>query len=172
MALLSIGERYFMIKQDKFNGAANPEIRIDRQKLIIPKFENVLDDILNHRHTHYVMSGGRGSTKSSFLSEVIPLLLIQNPNCHAVVFRKVGNTMKNSVWAQIVWGIDALGLTEFFHIPKSIANPIVFKPTGQQILFFGLDNPDKIKSGKLRIKKIDIEKYKKISKRKYNNICS
>lgn len=57
--------------------------------------------------------------------------------------------MKNSVWSQMVWGIDKMGLTPFFKIPKSIANPIVFLPTGQQILFFGLDDPNKVKSIKL-----------------------
>lgn len=112
-------------------------------------YKPVLKDIFNHGHTHYVFPGGRGSTKSSFISEAIPLLLINNPLCHAVVFRKVGNTMKNSVWAQVVWGIEKLGLTPLFKIPKSIANPIVFTPTGQQILFFGLDDPMKIKSIKL-----------------------
>ena len=112
-------------------------------------FDDVLEDILDHKHTHYVFKGGRGSTKSSFISLVLPLLLINNPNTHALVFRKVGNTMKNSVWGQVVWGIQAWGLEKYFHIPKSIANPIVFMPTGQQIMFFGLDDPHKVKSVKL-----------------------
>lgn len=116
---------------------------------IIPMFDDVLEDIMNHKHTHYVFKGGRGSTKSSFISLAIPLLLINNPNIHAVVFRKVGNTMKNSVWGQISWGIQAWGLDKLFHIPKSIANPIIYKPTGQQIMFFGLDDPNKVKSVKL-----------------------
>ena len=81
-------------------------IPIDLDKLIIPMYDAVLDDILEHKHTHYVLAGGRGSTKSSFISEVIPLLIIQNPNIHACVFRKVGNTLKTSVFAQMQWGID------------------------------------------------------------------
>lgn len=112
-------------------------------------FDDVLEDIMEHRHTHYVFKGGRGSTKSSFISLCLPLILINNPKTHAVVFRKVGNTMKNSVWGQVVWGIQAWGLEKYFHIPKSIANPIVFIPTGQQIMFFGLDDPNKVKSVKL-----------------------
>lgn len=126
-----------------------PEVNIQMKDVIIPMYKDVLLDILNHNHVHYVFPGGRGSTKSSFVSEAIPLIMLQNPLVHAVVFRKVGNTMKNSVWSQVVWGIDKLGLTPLFHIPKSIANPIVFKETGQQILFFGLDDPQKIKSVKL-----------------------
>lgn len=128
---------------------AVPEVTIPMKNVIIPMYKDVLLDIFQHNHTHYVLAGGRGSTKSSFISEAIPLLMLQNPNVHAVVFRKVGNTMKNSVWSQMIWGINKLGLDPLFKIPKSIANPIVLTETGQQILFFGLDDPQKIKSVKL-----------------------
>ena len=124
-------------------------IDVNMNEAIIPMFKPVMQDILGHKHTHYVFKGGRGSTKSSCISEAIPLIMIQNPDVHCIVFRKVGNTMKNSVWSQVVWGIEKLGLTQLFHIPKSISNPIVFLPTGQQILFFGLDDPNKVKSVKL-----------------------
>ena len=125
------------------------DVRINLNECVIPKFLPYLEDILDHRHVHYVFKGGRGSTKSSFISEAIPLILVENPSVHAVVFRKVGNTMKNSVWGQITWAIHQLGLDDYFSIPKTIANPIVFKPTKQQILFMGLDDPNKIKSIKL-----------------------
>lgn len=126
-----------------------PEITIPMKDVIIPSYKDVLLDVLGHKHTHYVFAGGRGSTKSSFVSELIPLILMQYSNVHCAVFRKVGNTMKNSVWAQVVWGIDKLGLTPLFHIPKSISSPIVLKHTGQQIIFMGLDDPNKVKSVKL-----------------------
>ena len=126
-----------------------PTVDINMKDVIIPVFADPLQDILQHKHTHYVFEGGRGSTKSSLISEAIPLIMLDNPNAHAVVFRKVGNTMKNSVWSQIVWGINKLGLDPLFHIPKSIASPITLKHTGQQILFFGLDDPQKVKSVKL-----------------------
>ena len=123
-------------------------INIDLNKLIIPMYDDILDDILEHRHTHYVFAGGRGSTKSSFISEVIPLLLIQNPNIHACVFRKVGNTLKTSVFAQVEWGIDQLGLSSYFRITNS-PMAITYIPTGQKIMFFGLDDASKVKSIKL-----------------------
>jgi PBSX family phage terminase large subunit len=116
---------------------------------IISRFDPAFDDIMEHKHVHYVFKGGRGSTKSSFISMMIPLLIMSNCQVHAIIFRKVGNTMKNSVWAQMVWAINELGLDKLFHIPKTIANPIVYKPTGQQILFMGLDDPNKVKSVKL-----------------------
>lgn len=125
------------------------DIVLDVKNTVAPIYYDAMDDILDHNHVHYVFKGGRGSAKSSFISEMIPLLLINNPSVHALVFRKVGNTMKNSVWSQVVWGIDMWGLRDYFLIPKTIANPIVFKPTGQQILFMGLDDPNKVKSVKL-----------------------
>ena len=128
---------------------AKQDVHINLADAIAPVYDEALDDILDHKHVHYVFKGGRGSAKSSLISEAIPLLLVANPSVHAMVFRKVGNTMKNSVWSQVVWGIDKLGLMPFFKIPKTIANPIVFLPTGQQILFMGLDDPNKVKSVKL-----------------------
>lgn len=112
-------------------------------------YYDVLEDILNHRHVHYTFPGGRGSTKSSFVGVAIPLLLISYPNTHAVVFRKVGNTIQKSVRSQIEWGINKLGLDSLFTIPKSYSNPIVFNPTGQRIIFMGMDDPNKVKSLKL-----------------------
>ena len=98
-------------------------------------YHPLLDDVLRHEYTHYVMAGGRGSTKSSFVGVTIPLIIIKYPKVHAVCFRKVGNTIQNSIFAQIVWGIYQLGLEELFHIPKTYASPITYKPTGQKIYF-------------------------------------
>ena len=109
-------------------------------------YDDVLRDILEHKHTHYTFPGGRGSTKSSFVGICIPLLIMNNPNVHAVCFRKVGNTIQNSIRAQVEWGIYKLGLERFFTIPKVYSSPMTFIPTGQKIYFLGLDNPDKVKS--------------------------
>lgn len=124
-------------------------VNLDVKELWIQKFDAVFQDIIQHKHTHYIFPGGRGSTKSSFVGgEVIPVLIIMNPDCHAVCFRKVGNTLKTSVYAQVVWGIYKLGLQDYFvmHV-----NPleIIYTPTGQKILFLGLDDPGKVKSIKL-----------------------
>ena len=110
-------------------------------------YDDVLMDILSHKHVHYVFAGGRGSTKSSFVGGiVIPLLIMQNPNIHAVCFRKVGNTIQTSIYSQVVWGIFQLGMDSLFHIPKTYSNPITYIPTGQKIYFMGLDDPNKVKS--------------------------
>lgn len=122
------------------------EVTIPIRDCIIPMYDSVLKDILRHKHTHYVFPGGRGSTKSSFIGIVLPLLILQFHDVHAVCFRRIGNTIQNSIYSQVVWGIEKLGLAHLFHIPKTYSSPIVFQPTGQKIYFMGLDDPMKIKS--------------------------
>lgn len=125
-------------------------INISIEDTIIPMYDDVLEDVLEHRHTHYVFPGGRGSTKSSFVGGVaIPLLIMQNPDIHATCFRKVANTIQTSIFPQVVWGIYKLGVEHLFKIPKTYSTPITYIPTGQKIMFFGLDDPMKVKSIKL-----------------------
>lgn len=124
-------------------------IDIDVSKLWIKKFDPLIEHILRHDYTNYILPGGRGSTKSSFIGgRAIPLLIISNPNVHAAVFRKIGNTLKTSVYAQIQWGILDMGLQDYFIFHT---NPleIIYKPTGQKIVFLGLDDAGKVKSIKL-----------------------
>lgn len=126
------------------------ELNIPIQESIIPTYDEVLEDIFEHKHTHYVFSGGRGSTKSSFVGGIaIPLLIMAYPQVNAVCFRKVGNTIQNSIHSQVTWGIYKLGLEHLFHIPKTYSNPIIYKPTGQRIMFMGMDDPNKVKSIKV-----------------------
>lgn len=122
--------------------------KVRLSNIIAPHFWGLHRDIKRHGHTYYWLEGGRGSTKSSGISVEIPQLLIMNPECHAVVLRKIGNTIKNSVYPQMQWGIDALGLTSKFRF-KTSPHEITYKKTGQKILFFGVDDPQKIKSIKL-----------------------
>lgn len=116
--------------------------------IIAGHFHKLHRDIMEHGHTYYWEEGGRGSTKSSHISIEVVLLLLKNPNCHAVVLRKVGNTIKNSVFPQMQWAIDKLGLNGKFKL-KSSPHEITYEQTGQKIFFFGVDDPMKIKSIKV-----------------------
>ncbi len=55
---------------------------------------------LKHLFTHYEAFGGRGSLKSSWASLTVVRLLMEHPDIHALVLRKVANTMRDSVYAQ------------------------------------------------------------------------
>lgn len=111
-------------------------------------FYGVARDVFQHGHTHYDFSGGRGSLKSSTVSVLVPLLLINNPNTHALVLRKVANTIRDSVYAQYIWAIGELGMAAYWEAKVSPME-LIYKPTGQKIMFRGADDPMKIKSIKV-----------------------
>lgn len=108
-------------------------------------FHSLARDVFQHGHTHYDLSGGRGSLKSSCISILIPTLIVQNPETHACVFRKVQNTIRDSVFAQYVWAIDKLGMADLWDSRTSPLE-LIYKPTGQKIMFRGMDDPMKLKS--------------------------
>ncbi|MBQ0067534.1 MAG: PBSX family phage terminase large subunit, partial [Phascolarctobacterium sp.] len=93
----------------------------------------------------YIFKGGRGSTKSSFISLKLIELIKNNPDIHACVVRKVAGTLKDSVFSQIKWAIHELGFDDEFHIKNSPLE-IQYKKTGQIIYFRGCDDPVKLKS--------------------------
>lgn len=115
--------------------------------LVIPRFHDVLGDVMAHGHTHYWLYGGRGSTKSSFISLALVLLVVAFPHANACVVRRFSNTLRDSVYQQVLWAIEALGLSAYFKAKLSPME-IVYLPTGQRIVFRGADDPLKLKGVK------------------------
>ena len=113
--------------------------------LIAPDFLNVYRDIKAKAHTEYVLKGGRGSTKSSFVSLAIIHLLVNNPGAHALALRQVKDTLRDSVYGQLKWAINELGVAESFKCTTSPLE-IEYLPTKQKIYFRGADDPANIKS--------------------------
>ena len=132
---------------EKKNG--NDDERIRLGNIIAPAFFNLHFDIKNRLYTHYWVKGGRGSTKSSFISIELVLGIMKAPNTNAVVLRKVGETLKDSVFAQLEWAIETLGCS---HLWQAKLSPLemIYVPTGQKIVFRGGDKPTKIKSTKFK----------------------
>ncbi len=124
------------------------ETEIRLSDIIAPSFYDIHRDIKRGLHTHYALGGGRGSCKSTFASVEIIKGMMQDQNANAIVFRKVASTLAESVLAQLQWSIHALGVD---HLWKTKQSPImlIYKPTGQRIVFRGADNPRKVKSVKL-----------------------
>lgn len=124
---------------------------VNAKKHIAEVYHSLHDDIENRAHTFYNLPGGRGSAKSSFVSLEIVDGIMDDPTgqTNAIVFRYVGATLRESVFSQIAWAIDTLGVN---HLWKSGVSPMQFTyiPTGAQILFRGLDDATKLKSIKPR----------------------
>ena len=100
--------------------ATEEDIKVDDKSfalpwnVISPAFVEALHKFEENIFTEYVFSGGRGSTKSSFISLKIIELIKNNPELNAVIVRQVANTLRDSVFAQIQWAIESLELTEEF----------------------------------------------------------
>lgn len=132
------------------------EIEEEKRVIYIPakdigkSFVDLYRDIEERKHYEYWLEGGRGSIKSSFWSELVAEILENNENMCALLIRKVGNTLKDSVYSQMQWGIDKLAETypEVGKHWKATKSPleIVNQNTGQIIYFRGADDPVKIKS--------------------------
>lgn len=132
------------------------EVEEEKRVIYIPAkdigkaFVDLYRDIEERKHYEYWLEGGRGSIKSSFWSELVAEILENNENMCALLIRKVGNTLKDSVFSQMQWGIDKLAETypEVEKHWKSTKSPLEIKNknTGQIIYFRGADDPVKIKS--------------------------
>lgn len=118
-------------------------------EVIAPSFYDLHKDIKQDKHTHYWLKGGRGSTKSSFVSEELIIGIMRNSEANAVVIRKVGLYLKDSVYEQLLWAISKLGVERYWQ-EKLSPLELVYVPTGQRIIFRGADKPKKLKSTKVR----------------------
>lgn len=108
-------------------------------KWILPVYWPYVRDYSTRFNIYY---GGAGSGKSHFVSQKIILKVLQYKR-KLLVVRKVGNTLKDSVWAmflKLLYQMPAVIKT----INKS--EYTIELVNGSVILFKGLDDPEKIKS--------------------------
>lgn len=124
------------------------ENQTNLKEIIAPSFYDIHKDIKENKHTHYWFKGGRGSTKSSFISIEIILGMMKDHNANTVALRKVGDTLSTSVYAQLLWAIEILGVSQYWSA-KTSPLEITYNPTGQKIVFRSSVNKEdarKIKS--------------------------
>ena len=124
-----------------------PEVRVS--SLIAPPFRDPWRKGRGGACDELWLSGGRGSGKSSFISLLIVCGMLADPKANAIIYRKVGETLRESVYSQMVWAIEMLGVSVWFQCRLSPLE-IVYIFTGQRILFRGADKPEKSKGVKLQ----------------------
>ncbi|WP_082605254.1 PBSX family phage terminase large subunit [Apilactobacillus ozensis] len=117
--------------------------------MIAPSFYGLHNMIKAKKYSNFWLKGGRGSTKSSFVSIEIILGIMKDEQANALVLRKVASTLRDSVFDQYIWAIDKLGVSNWWHASYSPLE-LTYIKTGQKIRFKGADNPRKIKSQKFR----------------------
>ena len=74
---------------------------------------------------------------------------MRDPRAGAIIYRKVADTLRDSVYAQMLWALDRLGLAGQWQARLSPME-LVRRETGQRILFRGADDPQKSKGVRLR----------------------
>ena len=92
-----------------------------------------------------IVKGSRGSKKSKTAALNFIVRLMQYPAANLLVVRKTYATLRDSCYAELKWAINRLGVS---HLWKTTQSPleITYIPTGQKILFRGMDDPLKITS--------------------------
>ena len=99
----------------------------------------------NDKHFYRVVKGSRGSKKSKTIAINMIYRIMKYSESNLLVIRRVFNTLKNSCRADLVWAINRLKVNHLWKIPKG-EHTLTYLPTGQQILFAGLDDPLKLTS--------------------------
>jgi len=92
-----------------------------------------------------VVKGGRNSKKSWTTAYWIILHMMQMPYANTLVVRKIGDNNKDSTYALLCGLIYKLGVEDRWKM-KSSPLELIYRPTGQKILFRGADKPMKISS--------------------------
>ena len=99
----------------------------------------------NYKGRYIALKGGRGSKKSTTQAQKIIYKMMKYPLANTLVIRRVFNTHKDSTWTQLKWATHNLGVSHLWHFSKSPLEA-TYIPTGQKILFRGLDDPMSITS--------------------------
>ena len=99
----------------------------------------------NSKKRYVVVKGSRASKKSKTTALWHIVKLIEYPLANVLVVRKTERTLRDSCYSDLKWAIQRLGLESYFSCTVSPLE-ITYKPTGQKILFRGMDDPLKLTS--------------------------
>ena len=119
------------------------EVRI--QDNVNPHFK----EVWTTSKPYNVLKGGRNSFKSSVIALLLVFMvvpfLIAGKKANVVVIRKVGNTIRDSVFLKIQWALNKFGLSGRF---KATVSPFKIQDTitGSCFYFYGQDDFQKLKS--------------------------
>lgn len=117
----------------------------DLKRTTVPAFMPLYADT----HRYLVLKGGGGSGKSIFAGRKILERATSEHGHRILVVRKVGKTLKQSCWRQLLGQLSAnyphLVLGRDYTVNKSDMS-IRFTSTESEILFSGIDDPEKLKS--------------------------
>lgn len=92
-----------------------------------------------------VLMGGRASKKSKTTALYFVTKMMEHPEANLLVARRYASTLYDSCYSDLLWAMERLHVAEYWE-PKRSPLGFVYKPTGQRIIFRGLDDAKKITS--------------------------
>lgn len=102
-------------------------------------------DFWNFKGRYRVCKGSRASKKSKTTALFFIYSMMKYPGANLLVIRKVYRTLKDSCFTDLKWAINRLQVNDYWDIKESPLE-MVYIPTGQKILFRGLDDSLKVTS--------------------------
>ncbi len=103
------------------------------------------DEFWNCKKRYRVLKGGKGSKKSATTALNFIFRLMKEKKSNLLVVRQVMNTHRDSTFAQLKWAQEKLGVASLWNNTLSPLE-MVYKPTGQRIIFRGFDDVLKLAS--------------------------
>lgn len=97
------------------------------------------------KQRYVIVKGSRASKKSKTAALWHIYMMMKYPLANTLVIRKTERTLKDSCYADLRWAIERLRVSHLWQAKQSPLE-LIYKPTGQKILFRGLDDPLKITS--------------------------
>ena len=102
-------------------------------------------DYWHDKHFYRVVKGSRASKKSKTTALNFIYRIMKYPWANLLVIRRFSNTNRQSTYEDLVWAISRFHVEHLFKLNPSLPE-IIYKPTGQRIIFRGLDKPLKLTS--------------------------
>ena len=99
----------------------------------------------HNKNFYRVVKGSRGSKKSKTTAMNIIYRMMKYKWANTLVIRRFSNTLKQSCYTDLKWAINKLGVSHLWKTNESLPE-LTYIPTGQKIIFRGLDDPLKITS--------------------------
>ena len=132
-------------------------------------FNKVFLPYLGNGKRYEVFYGGAGSGKSVFVSQKKVYQHLKDKGRKTLVVRKVGKTVRHSAFAMIRETVNQWNLEGLFNIPKGKTDYDIAGPNGNQFIFTGLDDVEKLKSI-VGITDIWIEEASEITEEDFNQL--
>lgn len=126
----------------------------------------------NTRCRYRVLKGSRGSKKSKTAAINRIVRILKYPQSNYLCVRRYANTLRDSIYSDTLWAIHRLQLDAWFDATTSPLQ-ITYRPTGQKILFRGLDEGTKVTSisvDKGVLNFVDIEEAYEISEADFEKL--